>query len=647
MENIVEYITEYSLADIIIAFLRTTGRIPEDLVNKAAGIVVNSDFGLVFYPLQQFSNEYFVTLLEKVYPKISEFNKTFHKSWDTIRGSNELWLWRQTARHYFTTYGIDQILAEHPELANGIVRVPQGYIPKELSLPPELNQFQIIETISDEEAIKILENVFYSGIALSQKTLEDYLAITLFVRFHPELSKIKNKELKTLYTARKKLIPRNPEEIIRLINYLLTDKTLLIQDSNLHEFSKIAAYGWGPFNTPAKWKYLQRILTTRKRELASVFFRYKQLLLVIKKFGFNTEVNRIRRLANKLWQPKTIEPPLSRRIMQSGYDEYLARIEALRTFDLIKIYNKLSYVEAANNYYGGEYYDIFTVRNGKYFILSSPRQITNKTTQNTQDACQKLKKLIKNRLNPNNQIKLILPEYLTLTLPTSEKSFIGNIPLYSQIEAPNGANVIGVSWKKDDVDLSAILGTGAKVGWNGLYKYQSDDQASQVLYSGDCTRGGAEALYFRGNMLALIMLNLYNFEQGELDFFIGTNSKQEFVQHLEGDYIVNPNKIVFSAHLDIKNRSQMLGYYRQYDGRSYFTFANLSHGKSHVSADHELRSITMDTLFLRGESALKLNDIYETMTAPKEGTSNIYDLRKLNKSTILKLVIGKSSDHQT
>lgn len=63
MENTVEYITEYSLANIIIAFLRTTGRIPEDLVNKAAGIVVNSDFGLVFYPLQQFSNEYFITLL--------------------------------------------------------------------------------------------------------------------------------------------------------------------------------------------------------------------------------------------------------------------------------------------------------------------------------------------------------------------------------------------------------------------------------------------------------------------------------------------------------------------------------------------------------------------------------------------------------
>ncbi len=625
-----EYLTK-----VITAFLRLTKSLPESLVDDKQALVVDIDYNLVFPHLRGFSDSDLLSIAQTVFPDITQFNQTFHKSWQKIVDSSDAELWREAAKHYFSTYGIKEILrsTDNIDFEEFFVQLPHGFIPAEVFLPPQYTKFRMIGVVTDTGMQRLLQQIFYGNIALSEQSLRDYLVIADFLGFRPELEQVKNRELLTRYQAEARIIPEQPVEIMRLLIFLTTDSTLLIQShENLQQIlNKARTNSLAVFNH----LFIKDILTERTEQLASVFYRYKKLFLAMRRLGLAKEVNRIHRLASKFWQPYPATEFFTTKVLRNQKLDLVQELQKYDISDLVKIYNKLNYVFCSSAALDNQYFDNFTIRNGKIFTKLEAISITNsEVLALCNEVCTQIKKLLKQRLNPDEKVKLIEPQNLVFSFPTSEKSFIGELPLYTQTIALNQAHVIGVAWEENDVDLSALLATGVKVGWNGEYKADNN----QVLYSGDCTWGGAEALYFDTDIDAIIMINLYNFEAGEMDLFMSSESKLDFEAQEDRKYIVNPNKLIFSSKIEAKRRSQVLGVYHRHHGKTRFTFANLSQGNSRASTvNRELDQVLITTINLRGNSCLKLRDVFGAADGDNNQAADIYDLREASKAKIIKL----------
>lgn len=624
--------------DVIAAFLRLTKCLPVSFLVSPDHPEVHVDtYNGLLMPALKFSvdfvRENFGHVVREALPSVERFFDTFLDDWLTVSDVEQGFLWAEAAKHYFSTYGLDMILSAHPDMQDTIVQLPQGYIPPKLKVPPQITKFQVIGIIQEPEIVKAVESAFYQGLALSKQSIADYLVLADFIDFTPDPIKVRNQELLTRYYARNLIIPEDPTECVRLLQYLLTGDTLLIQSDDLFDRAKNNC-GLRREANLLHYYFTQDILRNRTKELASVFYRYKKLLLSLRYCGFKAEINRVRRLAKKYWQPLPKFEFLSTQILQKGDDFDLQQLGSLKVVDLVKIYNKLSYLRASDVALDGKYHEIFMIRNGKYYVQTKAHKLLPQDRLRADKACDYIKTELKRRLNPAGKIKIRQPEKLCLSFPTSEKSFIGDIPLYSQIHLTKEASVIGVAWPTGDVDLSAILSSGQKIGWDSFYK--TDDQT--VLYSGDCTRGGAEALYFDAGYDALIMLNLYDFNGDKVDLFVSAEPRLEFQRQEDHNYMVNPKHLIFSTKVHLENPSQTLGVYHHSAESGNFTFAKFLHGRSNVSRSSATAQTMITVLRLKGSSALKISDIFGVAKETESSDVTVRDLRNLSRTSILELI---------
>ena len=93
---------------------------------------------------------------------------------------------------------------------------------------------------------------------------------------------------------RKNILPRENEEMIRYLIYIMTQRTLLIKDNDILEAIEES-------NIDVS-KYISKYW---ENKLAEVFYRFKPILLAIKKAHKNNRkiINRLRRLAVKNHKP--------------------------------------------------------------------------------------------------------------------------------------------------------------------------------------------------------------------------------------------------------------------------------------------------------------------------------------------------------
>lgn len=581
---------------VLKAVLRQTKRIPLDMIDSTEHLWVDCEHGLVCPVVRGMTEEEVLSVLNVVFPDLGKFQETFHKSWEVIKDTPQEELWQQAAIHYFTTYGLEAL---------GIDNEGFIYIPDEIDCTPELRKFRVIQTIKMADLLKMVEDNFASGLALKQSTIQDYLDIIRYFDFHIPQDNIKNKEVKTIFQAETQTVPNNGEEIVRLINYVITDKTMLIKDQAT--FSAIAGsyYSRLPEN---KARFIKTILTQGRATCAEVFYRYKPIFLALRKRGYQREVNKIRRLATKLWQPKAGKEFISTMII-GNKEVSPSQLEELPTYDLVKIYNKLNYmllsVEESNFYY-----DMVVIRNGNLFIDKEAKHLSDEQLDWIRYALRDILEILRNRCN---YVRMIESPNLEVAVPTSEKSFIGDLPLYSRATC-SGSSVIGVAWEHNDLDLSALLEDGGKVGWNSYYS----DKAKEVLYSGDCTRGGAEALFFKSNQKALIMQNIFRGPIDEVNLFISNEKEFNLVggSGLWGrsKYIYDPNNIIYSTKLTVDGVGKVLGLYDKQDDLTTFTFVDMTISQSNVCANNILANIAMKVIDRKGRSALKFSDLLEAWT---------------------------------
>jgi hypothetical protein len=535
-------------------------------------------------------------------------NKTFYKTIEDVTDRSRLQLFIEQLLHYASTYGTD--FQGEPFYIN--------------DTPIEVHKLNVtlIKSISEEEVVSRCQNMLYSGVALSQNTIENLL---LIIDNNFEIDKVKNREAQAIISVNKGVYPLDGESALRCLIYSATGNTLLIKDKNTIKQLKASSI------------IIPDILLDR---FSKIFFRFKPLFLALKKCN-QYKINRIRRMAKHnhvaFKQPfwNTILNKISKekdttKLLKDA-EKYIGN---LTIFKMIALYNQINLRVKAK----GEY-DLYIIRNNKMYIKESNAKEWN---EKIKDSYLNLQTILYNNIikRVKNNIKdniVELPFAINLCAPTSEKNFMGEIPLYSWIDLDFDDAIIGINWHEDngasDLDLSYIDRFSGKIGWNERY-YNAE---KSIVYSGDMTTapdGATELLYKKAQSfetVGTVKVNLYNTVGGFRDRECGYKvffAKESVDIEDKLNYMVNPDNIIYSYDSKIIGEN-IIGTLLN----DKFIFANIHTSNSRVSSKTATNDILLDIFKKRHPHFLTINKILKDAKI-----TTLYKVDKvLAKDDILKL----------
>lgn len=541
-------------------------------------------------------------VLNWIKSKESDYNSTFYKKWNDIISKSRIELWEDQLKHYASTYGTNY--------------EGESFIPRKESASPDINisTFKVIMPISKEEVSERCLNMLYSGIALKQETITDVISILAWLNTEINIDKVKNKEAKMFLYKETESLPTEPSEMVRFLVYLSTEKTLLIKDSftiqtiaanyNLIISELVEKFGYG--------------------KLSQVFYRFKPLFLAFRNNEPNRKcINKLRRLAERNHIP-----------MKKGYFEQLLSnpstvSELPNRLKDITNFKKISLLQAILVRQKELDNRAFVVRNQKLFIKQQKVE-SNQYLQLIYNVI--YSDLVESLKSKSTRIKL--PKGVNITLPTSEKSFIGNYPLGTSFDFSDSDNIVGINWKgvdgAQDIDLKMVDIDGRAYGWNVDYKNENNS----IIYSGDMTSASPEAteLFYtsKGFRPAIVKVNLYNGSpNSKFKFFLA----KEKVTNMKRGYMVNPNNILINVDCEMDSNEKTLGVITD----KKFILAQFRTGKGRVA----YKSVTD----LYTEYALNTLDCYISLEkllsdAGFEITDKNpkIDLTELSKDTLIDLI---------
>jgi len=275
--------------------------------------------------------------------------------------------------------------------------------------------------------------------------------------------------------------PNNAVEMVRYLVYLATDKTLLIKDKATIEKIKTSSLD------------ISALVNQYGIEnLSTVFLRYKPLFLAFKKGKNKVVINRLRKAAVKNHLPST--PGYFETILSSpkAVSMLESKLKELNNFKKIALLQTISIrLKGLNT-------RAFGIRNQKLYIKQGGLVTDNAYLKLVYAVI--YADLISSLKAKACAIKI--PDGINITLPTSEKSFIGNYPLGTSFDFSDADNIVGINWKSSDgahdLDLSLRDIEGNKYGWNAAYKNANNS----IVYSGDMTSANPQA------QLAMRVMNI-------------------------------------------------------------------------------------------------------------------------------------------
>ena len=503
--------------------------------------------------------------LEVVYQYVNEKkfnpNATFYKTIEDVMSKTRFELFIDQILHYYSTYGTDY--KEKPFIIN--------------DTPIDISQTFFIDTILKEEVVERCQDMLYSGIALSQETIENCMII---LEDNFEIERIKNKEALCIICAKNETYPQNAEDIVRVLVYKATGRTLLIKDKETLNLISHAS--------------LNDIIIPIElvEKLSEVFYRFKDIFITFKDNPKNRRtINKIRKLAKKNHKP--FVPTLWSNVLSENKDISLIenKLDELNNFRKISLLNTI-----LQNIYNNTKIKPYVIRNGKLWIEISDSNTTSpflvlqniletpieKIKESKLTYLQKVFDVIYQSLIRSiekNKCEIFLPENLVVLAPTSEKNFMGEIPIYSYVELKNDA-IIGINWKgkegANDLDISMIDSHGNKTGWNSNFY----DIKKSFVYSGDMTSANPEAteLLYRkeeSDVEGIVKVNPYNSkENAKYKVFFA----QESISKLNSNYMVNPENIIYQYD-DTISTEKILGVFAD----NKFIFCNFKLENKRIS----------------------------------------------------------------
>lgn len=557
-------------------------------------------------------------------------NSTFWKTWEDVTSRSQEELFLYAAVHYLSTYGTAYSM---PAFVPNSDYEDLPFAELKPILPATLTELAT-------ECVSLLE----SGIALNENNVN--MAVNFIIdaanqeNFKFNIDTIKNREAKIKLCSMLDIIPNDPVDYLRLLVYTITESTLLIKSKQV--ISLITArmqypqyYGGNTDNIG-----FDKLNDVQLAGLASIFYRFKPLFLA---FRHNTEwrpvINKIRRLANTHHKPMKIgifESILDPK--HTNADVVAALTKETNFWKLTRLYSYLAeevYLTNKNEAYTKAY----LIRNGKVFTRTFDADTTTQSDRNNSAVIRmalvfnRICELLKNYRIASGMSNVYLPENINLTVPTSEKQFIGEIPYGSYFDMALH-NFVGVYWRNEwgthDYDLSYINMKGTRYGWNSYYA------GDGVVFSGDMTNADPEAteMFYCAKEMpdGIFKLNRFNGKEGSrARIFFG----QQKIKELSKSYMVNPASIKFKADIFPQDREAIIG--GVFDNRAYI-FSSES-GNTRVSTNSTdlyesmkrkmMMQMPMRTL-LEAAGYTILND-----TEVTEDTVIDYDFREFTKADLL------------
>lgn len=512
-------------------------------------------------------------------------NAAFHKSWRVIQESSIESLLMQQLVHYFTTYGFESL---------GIYQQDTVYVPHEKLDIPALKEdipLVFIKAMTAEEILDAIVNLA-SGIALAQETLNDIMAIVEANHYEQAfVQHIQNRELKALLYDFYGIVPSDPEAFLRHLVSKLTNESLLIKNKALIE--KIKA---------ANGKFLDELLKSAPEDLAAIFYRFKPLFLAMKSISRNKRFfNQLRKKAQHLHRP--LPPDYLNSVTAQIKHKKLDLNTLKNALAKATIFRKIRLAYALNHRLHAGNSIVYRVRNGRGWAtkftwkdwIEGPDNITQCAFDTVLDS-------IVDTLRANVEGKLIyIPANIHYTLPATEKQFTGHLPTGTYVSVPEDL-IVGIHWtntdKRVDLDLS-VIGASGKTGWDAAYRSDKNN----VLFSGDMTdapppHGASELFYIKKNSgeAKILMVNYFNFAKGD-EVKTKVLAAHEITEHLEKNYMVDPNNIVAYADLNISKRQNVLGLVVNIKGENRVYFANVSIGNAISASAHMHTTYAREYLF--------------------------------------------------
>lgn len=530
----------------------------------------------------------------------NDLNKTFYKSWNTIKNHARGQFLIEQIKHYISTYG-----------SNFQAEI---FIPAQvLNIPDVKLSYKVIKAYTVAEMQEKCLSLLQSGMALTSETVDDLISILADELQYTFTGKenIKNKEAIVKLAEFYDIYPESAVEFFRYIIYRSTDTTLLIKNDELIELIKNSSYN----PTQAFNKF-------GLEKLAEIFNRFKPLFLAYKSKAPKT-INKISKLSKKYHKPLVSNP-------LNNVTNILLTTNDVRWLDNATPFALFKALSACYSRMNGQDAFLYRIRNGKSWVKSNT--VTDVNEQNYKF----ILKYIKTRFDLSDK-KIFLPEDVKYALPTSEKMYVGNIPTGTRFYGKKLA--VGIYWKDAwgarDLDLSG-LNIGGKIGWNAAYNQQNGD----LMYSGDITsapNGAAEYLYANKglNMPTLVNNNVYSGSATcEYKIIIGKGDSINY------DYMMNPNKLFAEIKCTSVQWQTVLGIMIPKKDKQCFVLLNFGAGHARVSGNSEISDLATKALYQQWNKPLSFNKIVkilgaEIVTVKKQADFD-FSLDTLEKDSFLK-----------
>ncbi len=566
-------------------------------------------------------------VLDWLHTLTENYNATFYKEWNDIITSSRFKLYVDQLIHYATTYGTDFSLGN-------------GYVPNEGSVQPDFKKLKVIEPISKNELFEKCISVVKSGIALKTKTTKDLCDFIVqhlrdYIIDNPEsdrslvsLDDIKNKEAQAYLAVQMHEFPKDPFAILRCLMYRYTEKMLLIKDRGTIARIKISAENFEKLDEHP----FDGLTEKNIDDLSKIFYRFKPIFLAMKTESTAHVINRLRKLA------RTNHVPLQKGFWETvAYDrkpveEIKSRISELDNFRKVRILQAIKVALFSN-----ENSKVYPIRNGKVYTRC------NYAPRYDREYLIEILPIFENSLVESlskKACKVKFSPHFNLAIPSTEKTFVGNIPFGSSVKFEKNA-VVGIFWKEEwgchDFDLSFYNTKGEKIGWNSMYQNPS------VVYSGDMTNANpyaVETMFIRNYCEdAVVYVNEYNGEdRAKFRFFF---ANEEMNPRDMKNRMVDPNNIKLDTMIEVDDeRQKSVGLIHH----NTFYFMDLCSGGRNVSLYTEHGEEFIRTMCNRTKCFVDLKNILlkAGFVEVSEGETPDIDFSEPDKDTIINLLSSEN-----
>jgi hypothetical protein len=594
---------------------------------NAAEIKILTKLGIVVAPSAMPLYSEICSFYEKNALTADKINKTFFEDFERTRETplaerlmHQLW-------HYFTTYGLMSMGIDSPDFI---------YIPSRVTEAPDLSSppIVVIRGVELGELIDRGLSMICSGVALAEQTIQDILNVLDFCNYKfSGAEEIRNREVANYVYQKLGILPNtNTDALFRYLVFLATGETLVI--NNAAFLDKVQSSSFDLSSVPG-------LTNTHLKTLSIEFNRRKPFWMAFKRAHPSN-----RRIVNRISKfSKVLHLPLPKNVLGSLTHEHFPEAVIVGAARSATPFGVARALNAVNYYLGSEKnYRYYRIRNGKGFLKCDDAKY-HRDADYLSTARNLLMDSLKERLSSK---KVFIPGGVEYALPTSEKMFSGNVPTNTTIVLPNDTEkkiLVGVYWENGatcshyDIDLSSLLLSGQKIGWNASWNYEG------LTYTGDITNAprGAAEWFEVGNLeeSALVTANLYSRHDREdpenknAKFTIMVGITENSSGRL--GYILKPEEILLSAESSFCSKQMIVGHLSKgEDGQRRFTLVDQGFQNRHIAVPGHGTQSLLPVLCEQIELSQPLRPLLNVVPSVEEADIDLSP-SALSKDSILSL----------